>query len=36
MTSGFNMLASYGTLEHSIAFIKLNGISKPFIIEIDN
>jgi hypothetical protein len=36
MTAGYNMLASYGTLDHTITFMKLNGITKPFMIEIDN
>jgi hypothetical protein len=31
-----NMIGAYGTLDHTINSIKVNGISKPFVIEIYN
>lgn len=31
-----NMIGSYGVLDHTISTIKVNGVSKPFIVELYN
>lgn len=36
LTDQENMIGAYGTMDHTIKSIKVNGVSKPFIIDISN